>query len=433
MMRYIMSYGAALLLILLIAGWLASGTLIQGGKGPGNGEQEIIDLIETNENGPVRRLFASLGLIEPDPLETDQQTDASIATIEEAQASDNEGVSTQEAQKLQTVRYENFLAQIMPIEVELRGQTEANAVVSVRAQTNGIVNQVHVTKGQAVVPGDLLCSIERGTRQAKLSQAEASLAQAEASQQQAQADFDTNLSLREKGLSPANTARQFEVSLRAANASLRAALASLDDVKTDLDYTQVRAEISGIVKDPLVNIGDMLSNSGVCATIVQYDPMLFTGQISETKINLIKNGMVANVTTITNQQVEGKVRYISSSAERATRSFAVEIELENSNAQLLDGVTATAKIIVGEMPAHLIPQSALTLETDGTLGVRILIDDVVKFMPVQIVGDGAGGVWIGGLPQSINLITLGQEYVVDGQQVLASIDQDISAGEGSAS
>ncbi|VAW24945.1 hypothetical protein MNBD_ALPHA11-1848, partial [hydrothermal vent metagenome] len=234
MMRYIMSYGAALLLILLIAGWLASGTLIQGGKGPGNGEQEIIGLIETNENGPVRRLFTSLGLIEPDPLETDQLADATIATIEEVQASEDETASTQEIQNLQTVRYENFLAQIMPIEVELRGQTEANAVVSVRAQTNGIVNKVHVVKGQAVVPGDLLCSIDRGTREAKLSQAEASLAQAEASQQQAQADFDTNLSLREKGLSAANTARQVEVALRAADASLRAAIASLDVGKTDL-------------------------------------------------------------------------------------------------------------------------------------------------------------------------------------------------------
>ncbi|MCF6326306.1 MAG: efflux RND transporter periplasmic adaptor subunit [Devosiaceae bacterium] len=428
MMRYIMSYGAALLLILLIAGWLASGTLIQGGRGPGNGEQEIVGLIEPNENGPVRRLFASLGLIEQEPTEG-----ISVAAIEEAQTPDSEIAATEEIQNLQTVRYENFTAQLMPIEVELRGQTEANAVVSVRAQTSGIVKQVHVTKGQTVNPGDLLCSIERGTREAKLSQAEASLAQAEASQQQAQADFDTNLSLREKGLSPANTARQFEVSLRAANASLRAAIASLDDVKTDLEYTQVRTEISGIVKDPLVNIGDMLSNSGVCATIVQYDPMLFTGQISETKINLIKNGMLAKVTTITNQQVQGKVRYISSSAERATRSFEVEIELENSNAQLLDGVTATAKIIVGEMPAHLIPQSALTLETDGTLGVRILLDDVVKFVPVQIVGDETGGVWIGGLPQSIKLITLGQEYVIDGQQVLASLDQENTAGEGSAS
>jgi len=433
MMRYIMSYGAALLLILLIAGWLASGTLIQGGKGPGNGEQEIIDLIETNENGPVRRLFASLGLIEPDPLESDQLSDASITTIEEAQAAESETAATEEIQKLQTVRYENFIAQLMPIEIELRGQTEANAVVSVRAQTSGIVTQVNVTKGQTVNPGDLLCSIERGTREARLAQAEASLAQAEASQQRAQADFDTNLSLRAKGLAPANTAREFEVSLSASNASLRAAQATLDDVTTDLGYTQVRTEISGIIKDPLVNIGDMLTNSGVCATIVQYDPMLFTGQISETKINLIKTGMTANVTTITNQEVQGKVRYISSSAERATRSFEVEIELENSNAKLLDGVTATAKIIVGEMSAHLIPQSALTLDTDGTLGVRILLDDVVKFMTVQIVGDEAGGVWIAGLPQSIKLITLGQEYVIDGQQVLASIDQDQLVAEGSAS
>ena len=327
-------------------------------------------------------------------------------------------------EKLQTVRYENFTAQMMPMEIEVRGQTRARAVVSARAQTSGIVNRVHVTKGQTVAPGDLLCSLDRGTREARVAQARASLAQAEASRSQAQADFDTNLSLREKGLSPANTARQFEVALRAANASVRAAQAALDDAQKDLENTDIRAETSGVVQDPLANVGDMLANSGICATIVQLDPMLFAGQISETRISRVKTGMDANVTTITNQNVMGKVSYISPSAERATRSFRVEIELDNSEGRLLDGVTATAKIIVGTMPAHLIPQSALTLRTDGTLGVRILIGDVVSFRPVQIVGDEADGVWVGGLPRSVKLITLGQEYVQEGQKVLASLDRD---------
>jgi len=424
MMRYIMSYGAALVIILIIGVWLASGTLIQGGKGPGNGEREIISIIEPDDNGPVRKIFTALGLA---PKEEPSPTSDTVATNGQNGASSTKdttlaGEETGSAEKLQTVRYENFSAQIMPIEVNVRGQTQANAVVSVRAETSGLVKQVLVNKGQVVAPGDLLCSIDKGARQARLAQATATLAQAQSAKAQAQADFDTNFSLREKQLVPANTARQFEVSLRAANASVRSAIASLDEIETDLANTDIRAEIDGIIQDPLANVGDMLGSGGICATIVQFDPMLFVGQVSETKINLIKAGLPASVTTITGKNILGTVRYIAASAERATRSFEIEIELENSDGQLRDGVTATATIIVGNIPAQLIPQSALTLETDGTLGVRILLDDIVSFRPIQIVGDATTGVWVRGLPQEMKLITLGQEYVKDGQRVLATLD-----------
>ena len=146
MMRYIMSYGVALVLILLIAGWLASGTLIEGGKGAGNGETAIINLIEPNDNGPVRRLFTAIGLIKPGQPEQGDGKDAaqnSASTLEPTPA----------AQKLQTVLFEKFSAQMMPIEVKVRGQTEASAKISVRAQTGGIVKQIDVSKGQHVEPG----------------------------------------------------------------------------------------------------------------------------------------------------------------------------------------------------------------------------------------------------------------------------------------
>jgi len=414
MMRYIMSYGVALVLILLIAGWLASGTLIEGGKGAGNGERAIINLIEPNDNGPVRRLFKAIGLIKPD------QPEAGATGVAD-NANGPQGAAPQpESAKLQSVRFEEFSAQLMPIEVKIRGQTEATAKISVRAQTSGIVKGVHVSKGQQVKPGDLLCSLDRGTREAKLAQAEASQAQAQASLAQTQADFDTNLALRNKGLAPANSARRFEVSLSAAKAAVRAAMAALDDINNDLANTKVRSEVAGVVQTPLANVGDMLTIGGVCATIVVLDPMLFAGKVAEAKISLVKIGMPASVTTVTGQTVNGKVKYVSASADRATRSFEVEIELRNPDRQLLDGISAAATIKVGAMAAQLIPQSALTLQTDGSLGVRILLGDIVSFRPVKIVGDEKGGVWVAGLPRDVKIITLGQEYVQDGQKVLAS-------------
>lgn len=415
MMRYIMSYGVALILLLLIAGWLASGTLVQGGKGAGNGEQAIIDLIEVEKNGPVRRLFISMGLIEDPnaPRET-------VAVVESEPA--------EEAPKLQSVRIARFESVIMPLEVDVRGQTNAIARVSVRAETSGIVKEVHVQKGATVTPGDLLCSLDQGTRLARLSQGEAALAQAEASLAQARADYETNASLREKGLAAANTARQYEVNLTSAEASVRAAISSLDDIKNDLEKTHIYTQVGGVVQEPLADAGDVLNNSGICATIVQMNPMLFAGKVAEAKVSAVKVGEPATVTTVTGQSVQGVVRYVSPSADRATRAFEVEVELDNSDGSLRDGVTSTAKIQVGAIPAHLIPQSVLTLKTDGTLGVRIVNEGISKFVPVTIITDQADGIWVAGLPAQVDIITLGQEYVTDGQQVDAAY-ADASGGE----
>ena len=415
MMRYIMSYGVALVLLLLIAGWLASGTLVQGGKGPGNGEQAIIDLVEVEEDGPVRQLFASLGLIsEPEDLGEEG--------VEDTTETDDE------TPELQTVRTAHYVAELMQIEVDVRGQTNAIASVSVRAETNGIVDAVHVQKGDVVAPGDLLCSLDQGTRLTRLAQGEASLAQAQAALAQSQADFETNAALREKGLAAANTARQFEVALTSANASISASISALDDIKSDLEKTQVFSQVSGVVQDPMADAGDVLNNSGICATIVQMNPMLFAGKVAEANISAVSVGMNANVTMVTGQAVSGIVRYVSTSADRATRAFEVEVELDNSNGSLRDGVTSTAKIQVGAIPAHLIPQSTLTLETDGTLGVRIVSNGVSSFRPITIIVDEPGGIWVAGLPTEVDIIILGQEFVVDGQQVEA-VDGSIGVGE----
>ncbi len=412
MMRYIMSYGVALALLLLIAGWLASGTLVLGGKGAGNGEQAIIDLIEVKENGPVRQLFISVGLIEDPNAPVEETTETPEQTEEEAP-------------RLQSVRIARFVAQIMPLEVDVRGQTNAIARVSVRAETSGVVKQVHVQKGATVVPGDLLCTLDQGTRLARLSQGEAALAQAEATLSRAQADYETNVSLREKGLAATNTARQYEVNLTSAKASVRAAISSLDDTKNDLEKTHIYTQVGGIIQEPLADAGNVLNNSDICATVVQMNPMLFAGKVAEAKVSAVKVGERATVTTVTGQTVQGVVRYVSSSADRATRAFEVEVELDNSDGALRDGVTSTAKIEVGAIPAHLIPQSVLTLETDGTLGVRIVTDGISNFVPVTIITDQSDGIWVAGLPAEVDVITLGQEYVTDGQQVDAAY---VSAG-----
>jgi len=403
-MRMLKSYGVALLLMLLIAGWLASGTLIQGGKGPGNGETAIVDAVDGGEGGPLRSLLTYFGLI----ADEEDSAVAEVAPKAEPDAA------------LQSVRVRRLEAQAMTLTLPLRGRTKAEAVVSVRPETSGVVELVHVKRGDRVAPGDLMCTLDKGTRAARVAQAEASLAQAKAGLEQAVANLETNQALRERGVSPANTARSFEVALAAAESALQAATASLDEARAELARTDLRSGVSGVVKDPVANVGDLLGANAVCGTIAQMDTLLFVGSVAESKISVLRIGMPAGIQMVTGEAVVGKVTFISSTADAATRSFEIEISIDNYDGRLREGVTAIAEVKIDELPAHLLPQSALTLASSGTIGIQTVVDGVVKFEPVNILRDTTEGVWVAGLTPQVDVITVGQEYVVDGQAVAAT-------------
>ncbi|WP_316359708.1 efflux RND transporter periplasmic adaptor subunit [Devosia sp.] len=411
-MRALFSYGVAFLILVLAGAWLSTGTLVMGGNGPGNGERPIISVIEGEEHGPVATQLAEAGVLAQH--ETEHAVDPHL-TIAQRNEQDL-GANTQ----LQSVRTSTYVAKPMPIEVPLRGRTQAKASVGAVAETAGVVDTVHVTKGQNVAVGDLLCTLDQGTRAAAVAQAKAGLEQAQAGLEQAQSDFDTNAELRAKGLAAPNTARQLEVALSAAKASISAAQAGLDNAQAELDRTEIRAKVAGVVQDPLVSAGAMLAMGQPCATIVQLDPMVFIGQVPEARITLARLGLEASIKTITGQEVSGKVTFISSTADAATRSFPVEIEFPNAGGAIRDGITATATVNMGSAPAHLVPQSVLTLNDEGVLGVSIVAGGAVKFVPVQIASDTRDGVWVLGLPTSADVITVGQEYVKDGQAVDAT-------------
>src|SRR5690606_21914061 len=127
---------------------------------------------------------------------------------------------------LQSVRTETYQVQAYKIELPLRGRTKAKSMATITPETTGVVTAVHVTKGQSVAVGDVLCTLDEGTRAAAVATAQAGLAQA-------QADFETNKSLRDKGLAPAN-------SVNAIEAALKAAQAQFDQARAEFDRTQVK-------------------------------------------------------------------------------------------------------------------------------------------------------------------------------------------------
>ncbi|WP_029057321.1 efflux RND transporter periplasmic adaptor subunit [Stappia stellulata] len=288
----------------------------------------------------------------------------------------------------------------------IRGRTEAEASVAVRAETTGRVAQRKVAEGQRVERDDVLCVLDKGARQAKVLEAEARLAQAKL-------DHSAATQLQDKGF----TAQTRVAALKAA---MDAAAAMLEEQQLELSRTVITAPIGGVVESPMVETGTILATGQVCATLIDADPVLAIGQVSERDVGKLEIGQAAEVELVTGETVNGAIRYIAPAAEDATRTFRVEIEIANPDGAVRDGITATARVPLAMQKAHRLSSGILTLNDAGTLGVRAVTDDnTVVFHPVTILGGDTDGIWVSGLPQTLSVITAGQDYVIEGQTVEA--------------
>lgn len=290
-------------------------------------------------------------------------------------------------------------------QLEIRGRTEADATISVRAETNAIVAERLVDLGDEVKSGDLLCRLNSGARNARVLHAKASV-------EQAQAEYTANATLQKRGFAADNRVTALKAALDAANATFQ-------ETELELKRTEIRSGVAGIVTEPLVEQGDLLSIGGVCATLIDTNPMLVTGQVSERDIGNLFIGQKADVSVITGENRSGMISYIAPAADAATRTFRVDIEISNDDNSLRDGVTATANIELRAVTAHRLAPSMLTLNAAGHLGVRIvdLEKNTNAFQKINILGETKDGVWASGLPDKVVVIAVGQEYVVDGQPV----------------
>lgn len=408
-MRAIKSYGVAFVLILLISAWFSTGIVVEGGNGAHKSETTVVSLLE-REGGPLTDAMVENGvLVEIHHEEGVEDPALSIAERNEL-AEVNAGAS-------RVVRVKTYTIRPMELEVTLRGYTQARASLAAVTQTSDIVKSVAVREGQRVAAGDLICTLDNGTRQASVDQAKASVKQAEAALIKAQADHKINLALRERGLVSENSAEGFAANLLAAQSGLEAAQVAHRNREKELENTHIYAALAGVIQAPIVEVGTLLKVGGACANIIQLDPMVFIGAVPQAKITFVKLGLKAKITTITKQSAEGEVSFVAVSSDPATRTFELEIEFANPGGAIFDGLTAQAAVEMGNLPAHLLPQSVLTLDSDGMLGVKVAEENKVVFYPLEILGDTRDGIWVTGLPLRADVIVVGQEYVSDGQMI----------------
>jgi len=312
--------------------------------------------------------------------------------------------ATSEDTPLTRVRARVVHAELQQAVVPLRGRTENKRTVTVRAETGGPIVERAVERGQRVAKGQLLCRISTEDRQAKLDEGREAL-------NQARIEYEGSLKLRKQGLIS-------ETLTATTKARLATAEAQVEHATIEIARTQIRAPFDGLVEMTNVEIGDFVQTGSACATIIDLDPMLLVGRVSERDVHKLKLGTVASGVLIDGTRVEGKLTFIGQQSDASTRTYPVEIQVPNPDYTLRSGVTTQISIPIDTVLAHRISPALLALDDEGRVGVRTLDhDNRVVFNLVRIINDEGGSVWITGLPEVATLITVGQELVVPHQQV----------------
>ncbi len=288
--------------------------------------------------------------------------------------------------------------------LRVRGKTENKRTVQVSAELTGTVVQRPVERGSRVSAGDLLCRLSIEDREASLDEAKEAL-------NQARIEYDGRLQLKTRGF-------QSDTAIAQAKAKLAAAAAELKRRELDIARTRVLAPFAGLVEDVHLEVGDYVTPGTPCATIVDLDPMLLVGRISEADVLQVAVGQEARGTLSDGRIVSGAIGFIGQQSDAVTRTYRIEIPIANPNYALRSGITTAIAIPIAEVLAQNVSPALFALDDAGTVGIRTVGDDGrVEFHGIDIVREDGKGVWVSGLPPVATLITVGQELVVPGELV----------------
>jgi len=342
-------------------------------------------------------------------------------------------------------------AQVTENAVALRGRTEALRSVVVAAEISGRVISEPIRAGAFVTADAPLCQIDPGTRitaredalaaldsaRARLPEAQAQLAGARAQLTAAEIDANAASRLSASGFASETraasaeagregalaTIQSAEAAVAQARSGIRSAEAAVTRAEQDIARLTILAPFAGYLETDTAELGSLLQPGSPCATVIQLDPIKLVGFVPEAQVDRVRLGAEASARLASGREVTGEVSFVSRSADERTRTFRVEMTLPNPDVTIRDGQTADILIRSEGTLAHLLPASSMTLNDVGTLGVRSVVDGIVRFMPVRLIRDTATGVWLGGLPEVSDVITVGQEFVTDGVPVRVTYEE----------
>ncbi|MEN7549692.1 efflux RND transporter periplasmic adaptor subunit [Rapidithrix thailandica] len=281
---------------------------------------------------------------------------------------------------------------------EYSGRFKAMERVEVRARVSGYIQAVKFKDGEMVHKGDVLFIIDQRPFKIALQQAQAQLEQAKAEERQAQSAFDRVKSLQGSKAISQEEFDQREQALYAAKAQVEAAKAYVNNAELNLQFTLVKAPISGKVSEDFVNAGNLISGgsdqSTLLTTIVTLDPIYFYFEGSESafmKYSKQNNGNLDGAKV----QVqllgedgyvhEGKLDFIDNEVDLGTGTIQARAVFSNTDYAIESGMFGSARLAgSAEHEAILIPDAIIGTDQSQKIVFVVTDSNQVQAKPVQL-------------------------------------------------
>ncbi|XOV80784.1 MAG: efflux RND transporter periplasmic adaptor subunit [Aestuariibacter sp.] len=318
----------------------------------------------------------------------------------------------QQESPLQKVQVTTMLADEVHNEVTLYGRTEPDRTAMLRSEINGQVISIFVEEGQQVKTGEPLVKLDENDLPQRLASAKATL-------KQRHIELEGSLSLGRKGYQSQVTQAQSEANVAAAEAAVKA-------LQLALENTLIVAPYDGVIDRHFIEVGDYLRDGDNIATVVDLDPLVIRADVTENDVQELRIGQPANGRLPSGKLLQGTIRYIASVSNEGTNTFKVEVAVPNATGGLLAGMSTEVVIPLESTWAMHVTPALMALSEAGELGVKVVDDDVVHFVPINMVKSDNQGVWLTGLGQQADIITLGQGFVKEGDKVEVVRDQQIT-------
>ena len=210
------------------------------------------------------------------------------------------------------------------------------------------------------------------------------------------------------------TLKQREVELKGAQSlkkqgyqsqtALAQAIANLETAKADMvSYqlavfkSQIIAPFDGIINERFVEVGDFLKIGDNIAILVDLDPLVITANVTEVNVHGLKTQQQATGRMVSGDLLQGKIRYISSISEPGTNTFRIEVEVPNADYSQMAGISTELALPLEKTWAMRISPAVMALDEQGNLGVKTVVDEHVKFVPIDVVKSDSQGVWLTGI------------------------------------
>ena len=334
-------------------------------------------------------LWIGSGLITPDTQETPSETEAT---------------DFGEENEIQKVRVINSEAQDYTTKIKVSGRSKASKNVTLRAESEGQVLGVVANEGDAVESGAPIVKIDIRERENRVLETSELV-------KQRQIEYDAARKLIKQGYTS-------DVRLAQAQSELESARASMKMAEIDLAKTTISAPFDGVLGLRHIDVGDYVKSGDAVVDIVDLDPMKVTVFVNEKDVVQITKGASATVRFAGGEERNAIVEFIAPAADEQSRTFQVDVAFDNAQNTLPAGLTAAVSIDIQSKKAHKISPAILSLNDEGDIGVKaVQSDNTIQFMPVTIIADYPDHMWVKGLPDQIKIVTVGQDFVMEGQTV----------------